>query len=60
VQGEYVRQMERTTWNDERLNELSRKIDGDFRDLRQLVIYLWCSTLIGFMIVIATILLGHH
>jgi hypothetical protein len=52
--------MERTTWNDERLNELSRKIDGDFRALRQLVIYLWGSTLIGFMIVIATILLGHH
>jgi hypothetical protein len=52
--------MERTTWNDERLNELARKIEGDFRDLRQLVIYLWGSTLIGFMVVIATVLLGGH
>ena len=38
---EYGRAMERTTWNDERLNELGRKIEGDFRDLRQLVLYLW-------------------
>lgn len=57
---EYVRDMERTTWNDERLNELARKIEGDFRDLRQLVIYLWGSTLIGFMVVIATVLIGGH
>ena len=54
--------MERKSWNDERLsmNLAPRKIEGDFRDLRQLVIYLWGSTLVGFMVVIATILLGHH
>jgi hypothetical protein len=52
--------MERTTWNDALLNELARKIEGDFRDLRHLVLYLWGSTLIGFMVVIATILLGNH
>ena len=38
----------------------AHKIDSDFRDLRHLVIYLWGSTLIGFMVVIATVLLGNH
>jgi hypothetical protein len=58
--GKYVPGMDRTTWNDARLDELARKIDGDFRDLRHLVLCLWGSTLIGFMVVIATILLGNH
>jgi len=50
--------MERTNWNDDRLDELARKIEGDFRDLRHLVTYLWGSMLIGFLVVIVAVLVG--
>ena len=63
---------ERTKWTDERLNDAMVRIDGrfdavdnrfdrvegDLRELRQLVYYLWGSMLIGFMVVIATVLVG--
>ena len=35
------------------------RVEGDIQELRQLVYYLWGSMLIGFMVVIATVLLGH-
>ena len=59
--------MAREKWTDERLDDLMRNIDGrfdcvegDLRELRQLVYYLWGSMLIGFLAVIATVLLGGH
>ena len=66
--------MERTRWTDERIDDSMGRIDGrvdavdkrfdrvegDLRELRQLVYYLWGSMLIGFLVVIATVLLGHH
>ncbi len=65
---------ERTKWTDERIDDAMSRIDGrfdavdnrfdrvegDLRELRQLVYYLWGSMLIGFLVVIATVLLGHH
>jgi hypothetical protein len=74
VGGEYVRAMERTRWPDERLDDFARNIDrrfdevdrrfdrveGDLREMRQLVYYLWGSMLIGFLVVIATVLVGGH
>jgi hypothetical protein len=65
---------ERTKWTDERISDSMGRIDGrfdavdkrfdrvegDLRELRQLVYYLWGSMLIGFLVVIATVLLGHH
>jgi Flp pilus assembly protein TadB len=36
------------------------RVEGDIQELRQLVYYLWGSMLIGFLVVIATVLLGHH
>ncbi len=36
------------------------RVEGDIRELRQLVYYLWGSMLIGFMVVIATVLLSGH
>jgi hypothetical protein len=64
---------ERTRWTDERIDDAMVRIDGrfdavdnrfdrvegDLRELRQLVYYLWGSMLIGFLVVIATVLLGH-
>ncbi|HTR75335.1 MAG TPA: hypothetical protein VMH33_08785 [Solirubrobacterales bacterium] len=66
--------MQRATWTDERLDGLVKDVDrrfdqvdrrfdrveGDIRELRQLVYYLWGSMLIGFMVVIATVLLNGH
>jgi hypothetical protein len=59
--------MARVKWTDDRLDDLMRNIDGrfdrvegDLRELRQLVYYLWGSMLIGFLAVIATVLLGGH
>lgn len=66
--------MERKKSTDERMDDLVGNIDrrfdtvdgrfdrveGDLRELRQLVYYLWGSMLIGFLVVIATVLLGHH
>ena len=36
------------------------RVEGDIRELRQLVYYLWGSMLVGFMVVIATVLLSGH
>jgi hypothetical protein len=66
--------VERTKWTDERIDDAMVRIDGrfdtvdnrfdrvegDLRELRQLVFYLWGSMLVGFLVVIATVLLGHH
>jgi hypothetical protein len=66
--------MERTRWPDERLDDFAMNIDrrfddvdrrfdrveGDLREMRQLVYYLWGSMLVGFLVVIATVLLGGH
>ena len=66
--------MTRKKWTDERMDDLATNIDrrfdevggrfdrveGDLKELRQLVYYLWGSMLIGFLVVIATVLLGHH
>jgi hypothetical protein len=66
--------VERAKWTDERIDDAMDRIDGrfdavdnrfdrvegDLRELRQLVFYLWGSMLIGFLGVIATVLLGHH
>jgi hypothetical protein len=58
---------ERTKWTDERVDDAMGRIDGrfdrvegDLRELRQLVYYLWGSMLVGFLVVIATVLLGNH
>jgi hypothetical protein len=62
--------MERTMWTDQRLDDrfdgLDRRLDRidgdirevrtDLRDLRTLMFQLWGSTLVGFLGVIATIL----
>jgi hypothetical protein len=55
--------MERTMWTDERLgdrfdgidNSLER-VDADIRELRQAVHQLWGSTIVGFLVVIATVI----
>ena len=36
------------------------RVEGDLKELRQRVDFLWGSMLIGFMVVIATVLLGGH
>jgi hypothetical protein len=65
---------ERTKWTDERIDDAMGRIDGrfdtvdkrfdrvegDLKELRQRVYYLWGSMLVGFLVVIATVLLGHH
>jgi hypothetical protein len=55
--------MERTMWTDERLNDLAHKVDAgfdrvdqDIRELRTAVHQLWGSTIVGFLVVIATVL----
>jgi hypothetical protein len=59
--------MWRKRWTDERIDDAMGRIDtrfdrveGDLKELRQLVYYLWGSMLVGFMVVIATVLLGGH
>jgi hypothetical protein len=77
--------MERTTWTDERIDDLTGQLDarldgldrrfdearhdvnhrfdrveGDLKELRQMVWYLWGSMLIGFLVIIATVLAGGH
>jgi hypothetical protein len=54
--------MERTMWTDERLNDLAHKVDAgfervdqDMRELRTAVHQLWGSTIVGFLVVIATV-----
>jgi hypothetical protein len=55
--------MERTMWTDERLDDLAHKVDAGFerldtdvRELRQAVHQLWGSTIVGFLVVIATVI----
>jgi hypothetical protein len=55
--------MERTMWADERLNDLAGKVDAgfdrvdqDMRELRTAVHQLWGSTIVGFLVVIATVI----
>jgi hypothetical protein len=55
--------MERTMWTDERLDDLSHRVDAgfervdsDIRELRQAVHQLWGSTIVGFLVVIATVI----
>jgi hypothetical protein len=55
--------MERTMWTDERLDDLSHRMDAgfervdtDIRELRQAVHQLWGSTIVGFLVVIATVI----
>ena len=50
-------------WTDERLDDLARKVDAgfdrvdrDIRELRTAVHQLWGSTIVGFLVVIATVL----
>jgi hypothetical protein len=63
--------MERTMWTDERLDDLSNRMDAGFErvdrdirelrtdlcDLRTLVFQLWGSNIAGLLIVIATVLI---
>jgi hypothetical protein len=58
-----VASMERTMWTDERLNDLAHKVDAgfervdqDMRELRTAVHQLWGSTIVGFLVVIATVI----
>jgi hypothetical protein len=58
-----VATMERTMWTDERLDDLSKKVDAgfervdtDIRELRTAVHQLWGSTIVGFLVVIATVI----
>jgi hypothetical protein len=55
--------MERTMWTDERLDDLTKKVDAgfervdtDIRELRTAVHQLWGSTIVGFLVVIATVI----
>jgi hypothetical protein len=62
--------MERTMWTDERLDDLSHRMDAgfdrvdreiselraDMREMRTLIFQLWGSTVIGMIGVIATVL----
>jgi hypothetical protein len=55
--------MERTMWTDERLTDrfdnIDRsleRVDADIRELRTAVNQLWASTIVGFLVVIATVI----
>jgi hypothetical protein len=62
--------MKRTMWTDERLDDLSKRMDAGFdrvdndlrelrtevRDLRQLIFWLWGPTMLGIFATIATVL----
>jgi hypothetical protein len=62
--------MERTMWSDERLDDLSGRMDAgfdrvdrdirelrtDMRDMRTLMFQLWGSTIVGILGTIATVL----
>ena len=40
------------------VNHRFDRVEGDLNELRQMVWYLWGSMLIGFLVVIATVLIG--
>ena len=42
------------------VNHRFDRVEGDLKELRQMVWYLWGSMLIGFLAVIATVLVGGH
>jgi hypothetical protein len=55
--------MERAMWTDERLDDLAHRVDAgfervdtDIRELRTAVHQLWGSTIVGFLVVIATVI----
>ncbi|HYJ20765.1 MAG TPA: hypothetical protein VEW07_01930 [Solirubrobacterales bacterium] len=54
--------MERTMWTDERLDDLSQKVDAgfdrldrDIRDLRMLMFQLWGTTMLGILATIGAV-----
>jgi hypothetical protein len=54
--------MERTMWTDERLDDLSQKVDAgfdrldrDIRDLRMLMFRLWGTTMLGILATIGAV-----
>ncbi|HYP54719.1 MAG TPA: hypothetical protein VEQ41_00235 [Solirubrobacterales bacterium] len=55
--------MERTMWTDERLDDLSKKVDAgfervdrDIRDLRMLMFHLWGTNMLAILATIATVI----
>jgi hypothetical protein len=55
--------MERMMWSDERLNELSRKVDAgfnrvdrDIRDLRTLMFQLWGTNMLAIIVTILAVI----
>jgi hypothetical protein len=55
--------MERTMWTDERLDDLSQKVDAgferldrDIRDLRMLMFQLWGTTMLGILATIGAVI----
>jgi hypothetical protein len=55
--------MERTMWTDERLDDLSQKVDAgfdrldrDIRDLRTLMFQLWGTTMLGILATIGAVI----
>jgi hypothetical protein len=66
-----LEKVERTMWTDERLDDLSQRMDAgfdrvdrdirelrtDLRDMRTLMFQLWGSTIIGLVGTIATVLI---
>jgi hypothetical protein len=55
--------MERTMWTDERLDDLSQKVDAgfdrldrDIRDLRTLMLQLWGTTMLGILATIGAVI----
>jgi hypothetical protein len=56
--------MERTTWTDERLDELAQNVDrrfdrveGDIKELRSLTWWLWATTILANFGLFVTLLL---
>jgi hypothetical protein len=41
---------------DDKLDRTLTRLEGDLRDLRKAVIQLWGSTIVGFLVVIATVI----
>jgi len=41
---------------DDRLDRTLARLEGDLRDLRKTLLQLWGSTIVGFLVVIATVI----
>jgi hypothetical protein len=55
--------MERTMWTDERLGDLSQKVDAgfdrvdrDIRDLRNLMFQLWGTNMVAILVTLAAVI----